>query len=154
MIFVSHAIPVNEPGSIRLSREDVWAGLVRKANNALPFVPAMSDCTVTGRLSETVFDRDIVIRGDAYTERITLEEPHRVVFTRTSGPILGVIANEIIGDGDTMELRFSFALVISGVEGGSPREKEFADGMTVDYLSAVKATLTAIRKVASGETPS
>jgi hypothetical protein len=148
MIFVSHQLPVNEPGEPVLDRKAVWDGLVLKANNALPFVPAMTECEVTQRLSETVFDRDIVFRGQAMTERITMEEPHRVTFTRIAGPVLGTIANEIEGPEDDLKLRFSFALVVTGVEGGSAAEKEYADSMTGDYLKAVAATLNAMRRIA------
>jgi hypothetical protein len=148
MIFVSHQLPVNEPGEPVLDRKAVWDGLVLKANNALPFVPAMTECEVTQRLSETIFDRDIVFRGQAMTERITMEEPHRVTFTRIAGPVLGTIANEIEGPEDDLKLRFSFALVVTGVEGGSDAEKEYADSMTGDYLKAVAATLNAMRRIA------
>jgi hypothetical protein len=151
MIYVSHHLPVNEPGSPRLTRSDVWDGLVMKANNALPFVPAMTYCDVVARHSDTVFDRDIDFRGQRFTERITLEVPHRVVFTRIAGPVLGTIANEIEGTDDDLRLRFSFALVVAGVEGGSAEESAYADGMTADYLKAVAATLGAMRRVASGE---
>ncbi len=151
MIFVTHALPVNEPGTPALTRDNVWDGLVLKANNALPFVPSMTFCEVTNRLSDTVFDRDIDFRGERFTERITLEPPHRVTFTRIAGPVLGTIANEIEGDGSDIQLRFSFALVVAGVEGGSPAEKEYADSMTGDYLKAVAATLAATRRIAAGE---
>jgi len=57
MIFVSHALPVNVPDEPRLTPANVWDGLVLKANNALPFVPAMTYCEVTRRHSDTVFDR-------------------------------------------------------------------------------------------------
>ena len=148
MIFVSHALPVNAPDEPRLDRQQVWEGLVLKANNALPFVPAMTYCEVTQRLSDTVFDRDIDFRGQRFTERITLEAPHRVTFTRIAGPVLGTIANEIIdGDGD-LALRFSFALVVTGVAGGSAEEQAYADSMTGDYLQAVAATLNAMRRLA------
>ena len=40
MIFVSHQLPVNVEGQPRLDRAALWDGLVMKANNALPFVPA------------------------------------------------------------------------------------------------------------------
>ena len=148
MIFVSHALPVNVPDEPRLDRQQVWEGLVLKANNALPFVPAMTYCEVTQRLSDTVFDRDIDFRGQRFTERITLEAPHRVTFTRIAGPVLGTIANEIEGPEDDLRLRFSFALVVAGVEGGSAREQEYADSMTGDYLKAVAATLNAMRRLA------
>ena len=99
MIFVSHALPVNVAGEPQLDRAAVWDGLVLKANNALPFVPSMTYCEVTERYSDTIFDRDIDFRGERFTERITLERPHRVTFTRIAGPVLGTIANEIEGDG-------------------------------------------------------
>ena len=152
MIFESHAVPVNEPGAPRLDRAAVWEGLVRKANNALPFVPVISDCTVVARHSDTSFDRDVVIRGEQFRERIWLEEPHRVTFTRLSGPVLGTIANEIEGDGDDLQLRFSFAMIIVGAPGGSEQERAFAQTMTADYMNAVIATRDAMRKLALGAT--
>lgn len=155
MIFVTHALPVNVPGEPRLNRPNVWDGLVLKANNALPFVPAMTYCEVTRRHCDTVFDRDIALsigqgRGQRFTERITLEAPHRVTFTRIAGPVLGTIANEIEGTDDNLALRFSFALVVCGVEGGSAEEKAYAESMTGDYLKAVEATLNAMRRLAEG----
>jgi len=148
MIFVSHQLPVNVPGEPQLNRDAVWDGLVLKADNALPFVPSMTFCEVTQRHSDTVFDRDIDFRGARFTERITLEKPHRVTFTRIAGPVLGTIANEIEGPDDDLALRFSFALVVTGVEGGSATEQEYADSMTGDYLKAVAATLNAMRRLA------
>ena len=97
MIFVTHELPVNAPGQPVLDCPAVWDGLVLKANNALPFVPSMTFCEVVARYGDTVFDRDIDFRGERFTERITLEAPHRVVFTRIAGPVLGTIANEIEG---------------------------------------------------------
>ena len=151
MIFVSHRLPANQPGGPQLTRADLWDGLVRKADNALPFVPAMTYCEVIARHSDTVFDREIEFRGQRFTERITLEAPHRVVFTRLAGPVLGTIANEIEDDGDDLGLRFSFALVVAGVPGGSAEELSYANGMTGDYLKAVDATLGAVRRVVAGE---
>ena len=150
MIFVSHALPVNVPDEPRLGQQQVWDGLVLKANNALPFVPAMTYCEVTRRHSDTVFDRDIDFRGQRFTERITLEPPHRVTFTRIAGPVLGTIANEIQSTDDDLALRFSFALVVMGVAGGSAEEQAYADSMTGDYLQAVAATLNAMRRLAEG----
>jgi hypothetical protein len=150
MIFVTHSLPVNVAGEPHLGRSAVWDGLVLKANNALPFVPSMTYCEVIERYSDTTFDRDIDFRGERFTERITLEQPHRVTFTRIAGPVLGTIANEIEGPDDDLRLRFSFALVVEGVEGGSAQEQEYADSMTGDYLKAVAATLNAMRRIAEG----
>ncbi|MFJ6416311.1 SRPBCC family protein [Paeniglutamicibacter sp. NPDC091659] len=151
MIYVSHVLPVNNNDNTPLTRAQLWDGLVMKANNALPFVAAMSDCTVTDRISDTVFDRDIVVRGQASTERITLQEPKRVVFTRIAGSVLGTITNEIEGDDDDLRLRFSFALVVTDVEPGSAEEAAYAEGMKSDYLKAVGSTIAATRQMT--ETP-
>src|SRR2546423_15201758 len=153
MIFVSHALPVNVAGEPRLDRAAVWDGLVLKANNALPFVPSMTYWEVTERYSDTIFDRDIDFRGERFTERITLERPHRVTFTRIAGPVLGTIANEIEGPADDLRLRFSFALVVEGVEGGSAREQEYADPLTGAYLKAVAATPNAMPRTADSTAP-
>src|SRR5713226_3467548 len=152
MIYVTNAVPVNEPGEPALTRGDVWAGLVKKAENALPFVPAMTHCEVLERRGELEFDREIEFRGQHFIERITLEPETRVTFTRLEGEVLGTIANEIGEDeaGD-LSLRFSFALVLKGVVPGSVEEAEYAEGMKGDYLKAVEATLAAIRRVAKGE---
>lgn len=149
MIYVSHALDVNVEGEPTLDRSAVWDGLVLKANNALPFVPSMTECEVISRASDSEFDREIQFRGQNFTERITLEWPHRVVFTRIAGPVLGTIANEIEGDGADMKLRFSFALVVRDLEGGSSAEQEYANSMTDDYLKAVAATLAAMRRITS-----
>jgi hypothetical protein len=153
MIYVTNSIPVNEPGEPELTRADVWAGLELKANNALPFVPAMTYCEVLERRGELEFDREIEFRGQRFTERITLEPQQRVTFTRIAGEVLGTIANEIEESASgELSLRFSFALVLKGVVPGSDEEATYAEGMKGDYLKAVEATLAAIRKVARGET--
>ncbi|WP_416399636.1 AtaL-like protein [Burkholderia sp. LFS038] len=92
---------------------------------------SVSSCTVIARISDTVFDREIVLRDQAYTERITLHEPSRVVFTRITGDVPGTIANEIEGDDDDLRLRFSFALVVSTVEPGSTEEEAYAEAVPV-----------------------
>lgn len=150
MIYVSHVRPVNVAGEPHLTRAAVWDGLVLKANNALPFVPSMTYCNVVARHSDTVFDREIDFRGQRFTERISLYEPNRVVFTRIAGPVLGTIANEVEGPENDLSLRFSFALLVEGAEGGSTAEQEYADSMTGDYLKAVEATLAAMRRIAAG----
>ena len=148
MIFVSHALPVNVPDEPRLDRQQVWDGLVLKANNALPFVPAMTYCEVTQRHSDTVFDRDIDFRGQRFTERITLEAPHRVTFTRIAGPGAGHDRQRDRGHRGRPAAALQLRPGRAGVEGGSAEEQEYADSMTGDYLKAVAATLNAMRRLA------
>jgi hypothetical protein len=147
MIEVSKRIPVNEPGHPALTRSDVWRGLVMKADNALPFVPAMTHCKVLHRESDTVFVREIEFRGERCRERITLTPEQRVKFERLDGSVLGTILNLIEEDEQGLGLRFSFRLELAGVAPGSQQETDYAKVVEKDYLKAVDATLAAIRKM-------
>jgi hypothetical protein len=49
MIEVSRTIPMNDGSEPALTADDVWAGLVEKAENPLPYVAAISECTVVDR---------------------------------------------------------------------------------------------------------
>ncbi len=153
MFTVSRALPVNPPDEKpTLSRAEVWHGLELKANNALPFVPSISYCEVTERLSDTEFVREIEFRGERSHERVTLEPQQRVTFERLDGSVLGRILNEIEQrDDGELELRFTYSLEIEGVPAGSEQEREYAAGMESDYLKALGATLAAVRRVAAGE---
>jgi hypothetical protein len=149
MIEVSKRIPVNEPGQPTLTRSDVWKGLVMKADNALPFVPAMTHCQVLNRETDKIFVREIEFRGERCRERITLMPEQRVKFERLDGSVMGTILNDIEEDKDGLGLRFSFALKLEGVKDGSPEEIEYGKIVEKDYLKAVDATLAAIRKMKS-----
>jgi hypothetical protein len=149
MIKVSRRISVNEPGQPKLTRGDVWRGLVMKANNALPFVPGMSHCKVLEHESDRVFVREIEFRGERCRERITMTPEKQVKFERLDGSVLGTILNEIEGDADDLALRFSFQLKLAGELDGSPAEVEYGQVVERDYLKAVDATLAAIRKLKS-----
>src|ERR1700712_4030374 len=128
MIHLSKAIPVNQPGQPHLDRAAVFAGLKMKADNALPFVPAITECDVVERRSPTQFVRDIVLRGEKMQELVTLEPETRVTFERLAGPVLGTIRNEIEEDATgALSLRFSFDLIVADVADGSLEEQAHAD---------------------------
>jgi len=151
MIYVSKEVAANEnlnSGDPRLTRSDIWKGLVMKAENALPFVPGMAKCDIVQRLPNGLV-RDIIFRGEDARERVTLHPKNKVVFVRESGNVDGFIVNEILGDDDNPRLRFSFALQLVDAASDSPKEHEFREIMERDYLRAVEATLGAIRKMAA-----
>lgn len=147
MIQVSRRIPVNGPGHPVLTRSDVWQGLVMKADNALPFVPAMTYCEVQTRESKNVFVREIEFRGERCHERVTLTPETQVRFERLDGSVLGTILNDIEEDAEGLGLRFSFTLKLDGIADGSPEEKAYGEIVEKDYLKAVDATLAAIRRL-------
>ncbi len=149
MIYVSKEVAVNtDPAHPKLSRSEIWKGLVMKADNALPFVPGMAKCDVLERSANGLV-RDIVFRGEDARERITFYPESKVVFLRLSGNADGFIVNEILGEGDALSLRFSFALQLVDAPSDSEKEREFREVMERDYLKAVDATLGAIRKMAT-----
>jgi hypothetical protein len=153
LISVSSTIPVNPEGTDTvLDRSDVWRGLEAKANNALPFVPAMTFCAVSSR-TDTTIEREIEFRGERFGEHITLAPEHTVTFERTSGSVLGTIRNEILeDDAGALLLRFAFDLELQGVATGSAEEGDYEATMKGDYLKAADATLAAIRRaVREGE---
>lgn len=153
MISVSSTVRVNPPDEpVKLSRADVWHGLALKAENALPFVPAMTVCEVKER-TDTEILREIEFRGQRFGERITLVPEKSVQFDRTFGPVMGTIRNEILEEDGDLSLRFRFDLVLEGVAPGSAAEQEYEATMKGDYLKAAEATLAATRRLVTERGP-
>jgi Domain of unknown function (DUF1857) len=148
MISVSNSVAVNPPGeAAELTRDDVWQGLLLKAENALPFVPAMTRCEVIERTDDTIL-RTIEFRGQEFGERITFAPQRQVRFERTHGPVLGTIRNDLDEDENgELRLTFSFDLELAGVEPGSKEEQDYEATMKDDYLKAAAATLAAVRRM-------
>lgn len=155
MIKLERSLPVNPPGTASpITRPEVWRHLVLKADNALPFVPSITYCKVLSRDSPTTFMREIELRGDRITERVTLDPETVITFERLSGPVLGTIRNFIDEDaGGQLALRFTFELELAGVAAGSPAERDHAVAMENAYLGGVDATLAAIRKLHDAGAP-
>jgi len=151
MVHASRTIKVNtDPRESKLTRSLVWRGLMMKAENPLPFVPVITACRIVERRGEDRFIREIVDKGDAITEVVTLHPERVVKFERTSGRVLGTILNEIIEDGDgDLALKFTFNLKVEEIEPSSAAERDFAGQMEAGYLMAVAATLKAVRKLAA-----
>ena len=145
MIFSEMQVPANPAGAARLDRAQIWQGLEQKALDAVPYVEAITSCREINRLGPTVFDREIELAGARYVERVWLEEPNRVVFTRLDGPVLGTITNEILEEGDELALRFQFALAVRPGDELPVSEDELARQMVTAYQAAVETTLAAVR---------
>ncbi|MCX5088284.1 SRPBCC family protein [Streptomyces sp. NBC_00365] len=150
MIEVSRTLSVNDGAEPVLRVDDVWAGLVDKAENPLTYVSSMSECTVTERFDGGLV-REVVHVGQPVREVVTFYPKQRVHFVRTHGTARGTIDNEIgLGDAGELTLTFSFRIVVDGVEPGGTEENEFASHMEADYLDAVRTTLKAVRGRVAG----
>ena len=72
MIKVDKMLPVNPDKSgetVMLTRDQIWAGLMMKVDDARPFVPLMTKCDITQRLENGVV-RDIIFDGMELRDRI------------------------------------------------------------------------------------
>ncbi|MGB0629725.1 MAG: SRPBCC family protein [Alphaproteobacteria bacterium] len=151
MFNLSHTMAINDKEP-RLTRAQIWQGLVLKAENPVPFLEAMSACRVIDRGGDWLL-RDFTLRGEDMQERVTFEPQERVTFVRTKSSAMGTVMNEIVQmDDGEMGLRFTFSLDVDGLEDGSPEEAEFAERMSKSYFQGVESTLAEIRRrVAAGE---
>ena len=147
MYKLSRTIPVNEPSKSVLTRADVWEGLVMKANNALPYVPAMQKCEVIEK-GDGWLIRDILLNGNPLREKVVLEPQKRVIFERIGGNELGRIENLLDQDASgNLTLTFTFGLTKEGVPDGSEAETKHFSPMEGMYLGAVASTLAAVRRM-------
>ena len=163
---MSRTVAVNDdPQQPRLSRADVWRGLVLKADNALPFVPQMTRCDVLERGDNWLL-REITFRGEDARERVTLFPQQRVHFERVQGATRGTIDNEIVEDDrGELHLRFAFGFdqptagaltseaIAAYLKGTLPSPDLSAVHVQSAYLNAVNATLEAIRRVVREQGP-
>ena len=104
MFTLDHTMAVNTEAP-RLNRAQIWQGLVLKAENPVPFLDAMSACTVIDR-GENWLLRDFTLRGEDMQARVTFGPRERGTFERTTSSAMGTILNEILelDDGDWARL--------------------------------------------------
>ena len=151
MYAVSATREVNPPGIVPVvTAEQVWRGLVMKAENAVPFVTAMEQCRVLERYHDG-FLREIVLRGVRMTERITFTPPVEVYFERIEAQGYDGWITNLLSESDRgLMLTFTFAVGFPGVEPNSAEEKRRGDEVKASYLSAVDTTLVAVRQLVQG----
>jgi hypothetical protein len=146
MINVSKRLEVNPAGEVKLTRAQVWEGLVQKARNPIGYVKPMESCKLVEEAEGgSPFIREVQLHGETLQELITLFPQERVEFVRLSGGARGIIKNIIEEENGELFLRFTFTFSLQGVDAGSAEEKAFAEGMENSYCEAVNTTLGKMR---------
>ncbi len=150
MYTLSVSVDVNPPGvAPRLTQEQVWRGLVMKAENAVPFVPRMQSCEVLERWSDGLL-REVVNAGNRFREKITFSPNVEVLFERVgTEDNAGWITNVISESEHGLLLTFTFAVNLPGAAPGSDDERQKGAAMKDSYIGAVKATLARVRDLVS-----
>ncbi|MDH7799720.1 MULTISPECIES: SRPBCC family protein [unclassified Beijerinckia] len=146
MYTIAATFDVNPPGEpVIISREQMWKGLVQKAEYAVPFVPAMDDCRIIERF-EDGFIREIHLRGTVMRERIVFTPNVQVHFQRIDPADGGWIANIMSESEHGLLLTFLFALTFPGVAAGSSEESRRGDEVKASYVEAITATIAETRR--------
>ncbi|HXR86667.1 MAG TPA: SRPBCC family protein [Stellaceae bacterium] len=148
MYTLSVAVDVNPAGvTPRLTQDQVWRGLMIKAENAVLFVPRMQSCTVLERWSDGLL-REVVNDGHRFREKITFTPPVEVLFERVgTDDNAGWITNVISESEHGLLLTFTFAVNLPGAAPGTAEERTKGEAMKESYVGAVKATLTRVREL-------
>lgn len=153
-------IPANPADQdVRLSREQLYQGLVWKGQYPTLFVAPILDCTILATYSNG-FLREILHKNpdgntEVLRERVFLDPGNSVRFLRLNGSVLGEIVNVIeTNDNGELTLRFTFTLALAHAEHGSREEADYQREFSKNYINAVTATLDATRRfVRTGEDP-
>ncbi|MCD2325372.1 DUF1857 family protein [Sphingomonas sp. IC-56] len=149
MIYSTATVPVNPAGDTRLTRAQLWAGLIQKARDARLFLPP-GVCTRCEILEEsnTHFVREATIAGDDIREIITLEPERKVTFFQATGPREGVIINEVLEDAEgELHLRFYCFLGLRDKAPGGPEEQAEQAQFDSGYHAALLSTLMRTREL-------
>ncbi|MEO5742118.1 MAG: SRPBCC family protein [Burkholderiales bacterium] len=146
MYALSASFEVNPPDRApALTREQLWRGLVLKAEDPLAFVPGMQACRIVERYADG-FLREVVLRDVPMRERITLTPMVQVHFLRVDTDHSGWITNVISESNRGLLLTFTFGLNYPGFAAGSPEERARGKSMAANYTHAIDTTLAETRK--------
>ncbi|MCJ2130689.1 AtaL-like protein [Methylobacterium sp. E-045] len=151
MIYSTATVPVNLAGETRLTREQAWKGLEKKARDARLFLPPglCTRCDVTEE-SATHFVREATIAGQDLREIITLEPQAKVTFFQATGPREGAVVNELFEDeAGELQLRFYCYLGLRDKQPGGPEEQAEQAQFDSDkgYKAALLSTLKRTREL-------
>ena len=148
MYTLSVAVDVN-PSAVtpRLTQDQVWRGLMMKAENAVLFVPRMQSCTVLERWDDGLL-REVVNDGHRFQEKITFAPPVEVLFERVgTEDNAGWITNVISESEHGLLLTFTFAVNLPGAAPGTAAARAKGEAMKESYVGAVRATLARVREL-------
>jgi len=148
MFTTSISIEVN-PGDVSpvLSAEQVWLGLVRKAEDGVRFVPQITMCRVLDRTDDGIM-REITIRGQHRHEYITFTPPVQVHYQRVgSRDHADWITNTISESERGLLLTFTYFVDVPSTGGPNHGEWKQGDELKREFQDALSQTVEVIREL-------
>jgi hypothetical protein len=110
MYTFSHTVAVNPANSqLVITRQQLWQGLVLKAEDPTSFVDGMESSTIIARTENSLL-REVMFKGLPVREQVTSDPPNSVSFQQVDAQDAGAVTNTIEGEGSTLALTFTFSL--------------------------------------------
>jgi hypothetical protein len=134
---------------VRLRPEQIWAELLRKAENPVPFIPAITGCTVLERHPDGSLTREIVLGDrDRQREHVTFEPVRRIVFAQLTDPYLSAIINEIGQDEAGPSLTVSVVVSAEGMA-RDDREPGYLAGLRDYFAGTLRDIVATLHRTAA-----
>ena len=147
----SHLVQINDPLNPLidpLTREQIWRGLVLKAENPLLFVHALDDFVVLARDAGSI-DRELRFGRLLVRDRIVFDPPYRMrQEIEASGAVPAATLAISIEEPDAMQLFVRFDYTTLAVDGGPPVDEIVQGFVKQAYVEADTDTIRTIRRLA------
>jgi hypothetical protein len=146
----SHLIQINDPLNPLidpLSREQLWRGLVHRAENPLPFVLGLDDCRIVVRTEHTL-RRELHFGKLTVRDRVTLDPMNQVRYETEAGgglPASSLVMRIEEPGVDELVVRFDYEVLRS--TGDAPGNEFYDAFLKKAYVEADIDTIRTIRRL-------
>ncbi len=150
-----HLIQINDPANpliVPLTRAQLWAGLMHRVDNPLPFLPGLERCAIS-RNEDNSLSRRLDFGAAQIEDRVTLAEGKWVCFdilptAQHAGGSLTISIEE--PQPDTLFLRFAYRTGLG--EHGAVEDRAYVEYVKSAYHQSDIDTVRIIRTLAAGGT--
>lgn len=146
-----HLVVINDPGNPlvqNLTREELWFGLLCRAEDPRAFLPGLESCTIVER-SDACLVRDLQFGSAVIRDRVTLTPMQSVRFeTERTEDHAGGTLTICIEEPAENELVLRFRYVTTLSEGGSGPDANYAEYVKSAYHQSDLDTVRVIRMIA------
>jgi hypothetical protein len=156
-MYFEHLVAVNDPGVVfltTLSRAQVWSGLMRRVEDARPFLPGLEACSIVGR-GEGWVERRLNFGAVQLSDRASFVADHWVCFETAPSEMHGGGRLTIaIEEPEPARLFLRFTYETAHAVGTEKEDAAYESFLRQAYEAADIDTVQVIRLLAAApETP-